>query len=58
MSKIEVSQTLLTAAHLLTAASNLVLLDDVVQPQAKQLIEQAQGLVGMARDLAGAGVYE
>lgn len=56
MKKEEVSQCLLSAAHLLTAASHLVMLGDTIQPQAKENIEQAQGLIQMAHDLAGHGV--
>ena len=53
----EVSKTLESAAHLLSAASHMVLLDDTSRQAAKSLITQARGLLAMASDLAAEDVF-
>lgn len=57
MKKEEVSKTLETAAHLLCAAANMVLLDEAGRSASKGLITQARGLAAMAVDLAGEDVF-
>jgi hypothetical protein len=57
MKKEEVSKALDAAAHLLCAASAMVMFDDTSRAAAKSLITQARGLVAMAVDLAGEDVF-
>jgi len=57
LNSLEVSGCLESAAHLLAAASKLVL-NKTTAPQAQHFAKQAIGLAQMAADLADDGVFK